>query len=66
MSTFIIEHKYKGTYVMETVAGVEDIDTSVYKDLLGIWVCESQEEIQAVETELKRMRNVQHDEECGK
>jgi hypothetical protein len=42
---------------METIAGVEDIDTSLYKDLLGIWVCDSPEEVKAVETELKRIRN---------
>ena len=57
MSIFVVEHKYKGNYVMETIAGVEDIDTSMYKDLLGIWVCESQEEVNAVETELRRMRD---------
>ena len=57
MSTFVIEHNYKGHYVMETIAGVEDIDTSVYKDLLGIWVCDSPEEVKAVEDELKRLRN---------
>jgi hypothetical protein len=57
MSTYIIEHNYRGNYVMETIAGVEDIDTSVYKDLLGIWVCDSPEEVKAVETELKRIRD---------
>ena len=57
MSTFIVEHNYKGNYVMETISGVEDIDTSMYKDLLGIWVCESPEEVVAVENELKRMRD---------
>jgi hypothetical protein len=57
MSHFIIEHKIKGHYVMETLAGVEDIDTSVYKDLLGVWVCESPEELQVMENELRRMRN---------
>ena len=57
MSTFVIEHNYKGHYVMETIAGVEDIDTSLYKDLLGIWVCDSPEEVKAVEDELKRLRN---------
>jgi hypothetical protein len=57
MSTYIIEHNYKGSYVMETIAGVEDIDTSIYKDLLGIWVCDSPEEVKAVEDELKRLRN---------
>ena len=57
MSTFIVEHMYKGNYVMETIAGVEDIDTSIYKDLLGIWVCDSPEEVKAVENELKRVRD---------
>jgi hypothetical protein len=57
MSTYIIEHNYKGSYVMETIAGVEDIDTSIYKDLLGIWVCDSPEEVKAVKDELKRLRN---------
>jgi hypothetical protein len=58
MSTFIVEHRIKGNYVMETIAGVEDIDTSMYKDLLGIWVCDSEEETRAMENELRRMRNV--------
>ena len=57
MSTFIVEHRIKGNYVMETIAGVEDIDTSMYKDLLGIWVCDSAEETRAMENELRRMRN---------
>ena len=54
MSTFIVEHRIKGNYVMETIAGVEDIDTSLYKDLLGIWVCDSQEEVYALENELRK------------
>ena len=57
MSTFIVEHRIKGNYVMETIAGVEDIDTSMYKDLIGIWVCDSVEETHAMEIELRRMRN---------
>ena len=57
MSTFIVEHNYKGNYVMETIAGVEDIDTSLYKDLLGIWVCDSPEEVKAVEEELRKVRH---------
>ncbi len=58
MSTFIVEHRIKGNYVMETIAGVEDIDTSMYKDLIGIWVCDSTEEARVMEKELKEMRNV--------
>lgn len=57
MSTFIVEHRIKGNYVMETIAGVEDIDMSIYKDLLGVWVCDSVEETRAMENELRRMRN---------
>ena len=57
MTCFIVEHNYKGSYVMETICGVEDIDTSMYKDLLGIWVCDSQEELQVMENELRRMRH---------
>ena len=58
MSHFIVEHKVKGYYVMETITGVEDIDTSRFKDLLGIWVCDSFEELQVMEKELKEMRHV--------
>jgi hypothetical protein len=57
MSYFIVEHKYKGNYVMETLTGVEDIDTSIYKDILGIWVCDSYEELQVMEKQLKEMRD---------
>jgi hypothetical protein len=57
MSHFIVEHRVKGNYVMETLTGVEDIDTSIYKDLLGIWVCDSSEELQVMEKQLKEMRD---------
>ena len=57
MSHFIVEHRYKGNYVMESITGVEDIDTSRYEGLLGIWVCDSFEELQIMEKELKEMRH---------
>ena len=57
MSHFIVEHRFKGHYVMETLTGVEDIDTSRYENLLGIWVCDSFEELQVMEKELKEMRH---------
>jgi hypothetical protein len=63
MSHFIVEHKYKGSYVMETITGVEDIDTGSYKDLLGIWVCDSMEELQVMEKKLKEMRNERSSEQ---
>ena len=57
MSHFIVEHRYKGNYVMETLTGVEDIDTSRYENILGIWVCDSFEELQTMEKELREMRH---------
>ena len=57
MSHFIVEHRRDGQYVMETICGVEDIDTSVYKSLLGIWVCDSMEEMLAMEKELRSFRH---------
>ena len=54
---FIIEHRVKGCYVMETLRGVDDIDTEVYKDLLGIWVTDSNEETDIMEKELQEMRH---------
>lgn len=57
MSHFIVEHRYKGNYVMESITGVEDLDTSRYENILGIWVCDSFEELQTMEKELREMRN---------
>jgi hypothetical protein len=57
MSHFIVEHRYKGNYVMETLSGVEDIDTSRYESILGIWVCDSFEELQIMEKELRELRH---------
>ena len=54
---FIVEHNYKGKYVMETITGVEDLDTSIYQDLLGIWVCDSMEETLIMEKQLQEMRS---------
>jgi hypothetical protein len=57
MSHFIVEHRIKGNYVMESITGVEDLDTSRYENILGIWVCNSFEELQVMEKELKEMRH---------
>jgi hypothetical protein len=57
MSNFIVEHRRDGRYVMETICGVEDIDVSFYKNLLGIWVCESMEETRIMENQLREMRH---------
>jgi hypothetical protein len=57
MSHFIVEHKYKGEYIMETIMGVEDIDMSMYKDLLGVWVCDSINEVKIMEEQIKELRH---------
>jgi hypothetical protein len=57
MSHFIIEHRFRGKYVMETLSGVEDIDVDEYKELLGIWVCDSMEETRVMENEIRKMRD---------
>jgi len=54
---YIGEHRIKGNYVLETITGVEDIDVSMYKDLLGIWVCDSMEETAIMEKQIKEMRD---------
>ena len=57
MSHYIVEHRIKGNYIMETIHGVEDIDCSRFTDLIGIWVCETMEEADIMEKELKEMRH---------
>jgi hypothetical protein len=57
MTYFIVEHNYNGKYIMETIAGVEDIDISSYKEILGLWVCDSKEERDIIESKVREMRN---------
>ena len=57
MTYFIVEHNHDGKYIMETITGVEDIDPSAYKEILGVWVCESIEERDVIENKVKEMRN---------
>lgn len=54
MSYFVVEHKYKGYPVVETIAGVEDIDMNNYPELQTLWMCENEIEVKAVENELRR------------
>jgi len=54
MSTFVVEHEYKGYPLFETISGVEDIDTSLFDKIITMWVCETPEEVDAVENELRR------------
>jgi len=54
MTTFIVEHLVKGHAMFDTVQGVEDIDLTMFKDIQTLWVCDTPEEIMAVESELRR------------
>lgn len=54
MTTFIVEHLVKGHPIFDTVTGVEDIDLTMFKDIQTLWVCDTPEEIAAVESELRR------------
>jgi hypothetical protein len=54
MSTFVIEHIYKGYPMFETIRGVEDINLDLFDQFQTIWVCDNEEEVTAVENELRR------------
>lgn len=54
MTHFVIERKIKGFPIIETLMSVEDIDTSQFPNLTTLWVCETAEEVAAVESELRR------------
>jgi hypothetical protein len=54
MSTFVVEHLVKGYPMFDTVAGVEDIDTSLFNDIQTLWVCETPEEVEVIENELRK------------
>ena len=58
MSHFIVEYLYDGKYMMETLMSVEDIDLSHsrFKDLMGIWQCETIDEVTTMQTHLREMR----------
>jgi hypothetical protein len=54
MTTFIVEHKVKGYSMFDTIQGVEDIDMSMFKDIITLWVCDLPEEVEAIENELRK------------
>ena len=54
MSTFVVEHIYKGYPMCETITGVEDINVDLFEKLQTVWVCETDQEVKAVESELRR------------
>lgn len=54
MTTFIVEHIHNGYPMFDSVTGVEDIDLTMFKNVQTLWVCDTPEEIAAVENELRR------------
>jgi hypothetical protein len=55
MTIYIIEHEQSGYPMFETIRGVEDINLDDYaKGLTTFWVCDNEEEVTAVEDELRR------------
>jgi hypothetical protein len=57
MSHFVVEHVFHGYPLFETITGVEDIDLNMFPEFKTLWVCESLEEVKAVENELRRKHN---------
>ena len=54
MSIFIVEHEVKGHPMFDTVRGVEDIDLTMFSPIKTLWVCDNEDEVIAVESELRR------------
>ena len=54
MTTFIVEHLHNGYPMFDTVTGVEDIDLTMFKDIQTLLVCDTKEEIEVVENELRK------------
>lgn len=59
MSHFIIEYEFDGKYFMETLMGVEDVDLSDkrFQKLMGLWQCETTEEVDTMHKHLREMRD---------
>ena len=59
MSHFVVEYRYDGRYFMETLMGVEDIDLTDkrFENLLGVWECQTTEEVNTLHKHLREMRD---------
>ena len=62
MNTFVVEHEHDGHTMFETITGVEDIDLTMFEKILTLWVCDNQEEVLAVENEL-RNKHARHSQQ---
>jgi hypothetical protein len=52
--------------MMETLMGVEDIDISHsrFEKLMGIWQCETMDEVTTMQTQIREMRNARRSEQA--
>ena len=66
MSHFIVEYLSDGRYMMETLMGVEDIDISHkrFDKLMGVWQCETMDEVTTMQTHIREMRNARRSEQA--
>jgi len=66
MSHFIVEYLYKDKYVMETLMGVEDININHnrFDNLMGVWRCETMDEVTTMQTQIREMRNARRSEQA--
>ena len=66
MSHFIVEYLYKDKYIMETLMGVEDIDISHsrFEKLMGVWQCETMDEVTTMQAQIREMRNARHSKQA--
>jgi len=66
VSHFIVEYLYDGRYMMETLMGVEDIDISHkrFDNLMGVWQCETMDEVTTMQTHIREMRNARRSEQA--
>jgi hypothetical protein len=49
--------------MFETITGVEDVDLKMFPEFKTLWVCESLEEVTAVENELRRKHSARSSEQ---
>jgi hypothetical protein len=66
MSHFIVEYLYKDKYIMETLMGVEDININHnrFDNLMGVWRCETMDEVTTMQTQIREMRNARRSEQA--
>jgi len=66
VSHFIVEYLYDGRFMTETLMGVEDIDISHsrFEKIMGIWQCETMDEVTTMQTHLREMRNARRSEQA--